>query len=223
NSILERFEMTNSKPVSTPIATGTKLQKATTSDYLVDQRRYQSIIGSEMYPMLCTRPDIAFAVSQISQFNSAPTKEHEVVAKRVLRYLNGTRNFGIKFDGTKGLKMEAYSAAGWGANEDRKSISGQIFILAGGAVSWQSKKQPMVILSSTEAETMALLQAIKESLWIQRFLSELGRKAENQDLIKEDNQGTIALAHNPEHHARTKHIDIQYHFVRECVENKRIR
>src|SRR4030095_1925087 len=175
------------------------------------------------YPMLYTRPDIACAVSQISQFNSAPTKEHEVVAKRVLRYLNGTRNFGIKFDGTKGLKLEAYSDADWGANEDRKSISGQIFILAGGAVSWQSKKQPTVALSSTEAETMALLQAIKESLWIQRFLSELGRKAENQDLIKEDNQGTIALAHNPEHHARTKHIDIQYHFVRECVENKRIR
>ena len=127
------------------------------------------------------------------------------------------------FKGTNGLKMEAYSDADWGASKDRKSISGSLFTLAGGAVSWQSKKQPTVALSSTEAETMALLQAVKESLWIQRLLSELGRKAEDQDLIKEDNQSAIALAHNPEHHARTKHIDIQYHFMRECVEDGKVR
>jgi hypothetical protein len=223
NSILERFEMTNSKPMSTPIAIGTKLKKATTNDYLVDQKRYQSIVGSEMYPMLCTRPDIAYAISQVSQFNSVPTTEHEIVAKRILRYFNGTKDLGIRFDGASGLRLEAYSDSDWGASEDRRSISEYIFILAGGAISWQSKKQSTVASSSTEGEYMALLQAVKEIIWIQRFLSDIGREAENQDLIKEDNQGAIALAHNPQYHARTKHIDIQYHFVRECVENGKVR
>jgi hypothetical protein len=209
--------------MSTPIAIGTKLKKATTNDYLVDQKRYQSIVGSEMYPMLCTRPDIAYAISQVSQFNSVPTTEHEIVAKRILRYFNGTKDLGIRFDGASGLRLEAYSDSDWGASEDRRSISGYIFILAGGAISWQSKKQSTVASSSTEGEYMALLQAVKEIIWIQRFLSDIGREAENQDLIKEDNQGAIALAHNPQYHARTKHIDIQYHFVRECVENGKVR
>jgi hypothetical protein len=172
--------------------------------------------------MLCTRPDLAYSISQISQFSSNPSTIHESAAKRVLRYLNGTRNFGITFDGSRGLILEGYSDADWGAGEDRKSISGYVFTLAGGAISWSSKKQATIALSTTEAEYIALTQAAKESIWIQGLLGELGFTAINGNLIYGDNQGSIALAYNPEYHARTKHIDIQYHFIRECVQDGKI-
>ena len=112
----------------------------------------------------------------------------------------------------------AYSDADFAASEGRKSTMAYVFILGNGAVSWMSKKERTVAVSTTEAEYMALLEAVKESIWIQRFLKELGRNVDDGDVIMEDNQGTIALSQNPEYHARTKHIDVQYHFVRECIE-----
>jgi len=176
-----------------------------------------------MYAMLCTRPDLAYAVSQISQFSNCPSDIHDSATNRVFKYLRGTSNYGITFDGSKGLILEGYSDANWGGGEDRKSMGGYIFTLCGGAISWAAKKQPTVALSSTESEYMALTQAAKESIWIQRLLGELGRTAiRNANLIYGDNQGSLALAKNPEYHARTKHIDIQYHFIRECVENGKI-
>jgi ribonuclease HI len=217
--ILQRFDMENSAPVATPIATGTKLVKATDNDEVIDAKPYQSMVGSQMYAMLCTRPDIAFAVSQVSQFNASPTSTHEVIARRILRYLKGSMDLGIEYSGKKGLVLKVFVDADWGASENRRSIGGYIVIFAGGAISWSCKKQGSVALSSTEAEYMALVQALKESIWLQRLLKELGRQAENAKTVYEDNQGAIALANNPEYHARTKHIDIQYHFVRECVEN----
>lgn len=222
NMILERFGMQNSAPVSTPIATGTKLVKTTETSTTTDLKQYQSNVGSQMYAMLCTRPDLAYAISQISQFSSNPSTIHESAAKRVLRYLNGTRNFGITFNGSRGLILEGYSDADWGAGEDRKSISGYVFTLGGGAISWSSKKQATTALSTTEAEYIALVQSAKESIWIQGLLQELGYTAVNSNIIYGDNQGSIALANNPEYHARTKHIDIQYHFIRECVQNNKV-
>ena len=126
---------------------------------------------------------------------------------------------------SQALELEGYCDADYAASEGRKSTMGFIFKLAGAAVSWMSKLEPMVAISSTEAEYMALLQAVKESIWIQRFLKELGRETvvKNVDRIMEDNQGAIALAHNPEYHARTKHIDVQCHFVRECVEMGKVK
>jgi hypothetical protein len=217
--ILQRFDMENSTPVATPIATGTRLVNATDNDEIIDAKPYQSMVGSQMYAMLCTRPDIAFAVSQVSQFNASPTSTHEVIARRILRYLKGSMDLGIEYSGKEGLVMKVFVDADWGASENRRSIGGYIVILAGGAISWSCKKQGSVALSSTEAEYMALVQVLKESIWLQRLLRELGREAENAKTIYEDNQGAIALANNPEYHARTKHVDIQYHFVRECVEN----
>jgi hypothetical protein len=113
---------------------------------------YQSKVGSLMYAMLCTRPDLAYAVSQISQFNNHPSEEHDAAANRVFKYLRGTSNLGITFDGKVGLEMRAYSDANWGGEVDRKSVGGYLFCLAGGAVSWAAKKQPTVALSSTESE-----------------------------------------------------------------------
>ena len=183
--ILERFEMESSNPVSTPIATGTKLLKATDDNELVEQKQYQSMVGSQMYAMLCTRPDIAYGVSQVSQYNSNPSHTHEAAVKRILKYLNGTKDWGITYNGKNStLKLEGYSDADHGSGEDRKSISGYIFILAGGAVSWSSKKQSTTALSSTEAEYMALLQAAKEVIWIQQLLSDLGRNSEDKTSLR---------------------------------------
>jgi hypothetical protein len=225
SSILERFGMDDSKLAPTPIATGTTLHKAIDGDTLVDLKPYQSMVGSQMYAMLCTRPDIAYAVSQVSQHSSAPTATHQSTGKRGFRYLNATSTMGITYDGSNGLTLEAYCDADYAASERRKSMMAFLFKLAGAAVSWMSKLEPTVAISSTESEYMALLQAVKESIWIQRFLKELGRYSmvKNIDRIMEDNQGAIALAHNPEYHARTKHIDVQYHFVRECVEMGKVK
>jgi hypothetical protein len=176
-----------------------------------------------MYAMLCTRPDLAFAIGQVSQFNNSPNETHLSVSKRILRYLKGTIDMGITFSGRKGLKLELYCDADWAEGEDRKSIGAYIATLAGGGVAWKAKKQSTVAASSTEAEYMAILEATKESIWIQRLLSELGRTAINAKTIYDDSQGAIALAYNPEHHARTKHVDVRYHFVRDHVENERIK
>ena len=218
-AILERFQMTDAKPMTTPMATGTKLYKPTEDDEILNPIYYQSIIGSQMYAMLCTRPDIAFTISQLSQFNSCPITAHLAAAKRCLRYFRHTLDIGLTFSGSNGLVLEAFSDADWGAGEDRKSVSGYIFLLAGAAICWQSRKQSTVALSSTEAEYIALVQAAKELLWILQLLDDLGiTDVINRNIIYEDNQGAIALAKNPEYHARTKHIDIQYHFIREYVE-----
>ena len=115
-----------------------------------------------------------------------------------------------------------YADADHGAGEDRKSISGYVFMLAGGVVSWQAKKQSTVALSSTEGEYGAITQAAKEFLWIQQLLKDLGRSEYAPKVLFTDSQGAIALAKNPQYHARTKHIDIQLHFIREHVNNGRI-
>ena len=220
--MLDKFKFLESNPVSTPIATGTVLCKSNDNNVMENLKKYQSLVRSEMYAMLCTRPDLTYAISQISQFNNSPNQTHYSIAKRGLRYLNGSMDMGITFSGRLGLKLEMYCDADWGNGEDRKSTGAYIGMLAGGAITWKAKKQSTVAASSTEAEYMALLQAAKESIWIQRLLSELSRTAENARVIYDDSQGAIALAHNPEHHARTKHIDIQYHFVRDCVETGKI-
>jgi hypothetical protein len=148
-----------------------------------------------------------------------PTRTHEKAAKQALRYLNGTIDQGITYNGNLGMRLEFWSDANWGGEEGRESVSGFIGTLAGGAVTYSSKKQGSVALSTTESEYMAFLHALKEQIWLLRFLKEIGYNISDQNIIYCDNQGAIALAYNPEHHARTKHIDIQYHFVRNCVED----
>jgi hypothetical protein len=149
----------------------------------------------------------------------APNSTHEAAAKRGLRYLKGTIDLGITYDGKDGLVMKAYTDADYAAGEDRRSISGMVITLAHGTVSYQSKKQSTVATSTTESEYVAAANAVKELIWIKSLLKELKREAEGQNTLLSDSQGAIALAHNPEYHARTKHIDVQHHFIRECVEN----
>jgi hypothetical protein len=175
-----------------------------------------------MYCMLGTRPDIAYAVGALSQFSSNPGKAHWQAVKRVMRYLQGTKEMCLTYSAA--IKLIGYTDADWGGDhDDRRSTSGYIFLLGDGVISWSSKKQRTVALSSTEAEYMAATQATKEAVWLRNLLFELGYpQHDHPTTIFADNQSCIALAKNPTFHARTKHIDIQHHYVRERLEDGNI-
>jgi len=166
--------MQNNKSTSTSLSINIKFVKVTIMNILTDQKKYQNIVDSLMYAMLTTRPDLAQAIQQISQFSQKPTRAHEKAAKQGLRYLNRTVDEGITYNGNLGMRLKIWSDANWGGEEGRESVSGFIFTLANGAVSWSSKKQRSVTLSTTESEYMALLHALKELIWLHRLLKEIG-------------------------------------------------
>ena len=219
--VLERFGMTECKPVSTPLETGKKFLKTPDDEDPVDTQQYQEIIGSLVYLSISTRPDIAEAVGKLSQHMGRPNNDHWVGAKRVLRYLKGTTKHGLIYRKSKQFSLFGYSDSDWaGCVDTRKSTSGFVFMLGDSLISWASKKQPVVALSTTEAEYIALCLATQEAMWLRRLLDSVQNPQEGPTLIYEDNQGTICIAKNPRDTQRTKHIDIRYHFVRESVQNK---
>jgi hypothetical protein len=179
--------MQDSKPASTPLSTGARLTKAAVTDTLTDQKEYRSMIGSIMYAMLATRPDLAQCIQQTSQFSQTPTTTHEKVEKQSFQYINGTLDEGITFNGNLGMNLEFWRDANWGGEEGRESVSGFVGTLAGGAVTYSSKKQATVALSSAKSEYMTLLHALKELICLLRFLREIGYNIDHQNLIYCDN------------------------------------
>ena len=221
-NVLEKLGMTNSKPMPTPVDVSTKLVKGDDSKK-VDKAEYQSMVGSLLYLSTRTRPDIAYAVSNVSRFNAEPTTKHMTAVKRILRYLNGTCDLGLLYRKDEMNECIGYSDADWAGDlDDRKSTSAYIFHMGGTAISWRSKRQACVALSTAEAEYMALASAAQEALWLRQLLSDLKNKPTSPTLILEDNQAAICLAKNPQFHGHAKHIDIKYHFVREQVANGNI-
>jgi hypothetical protein len=188
-----------------------------------EQQNYQNILGRVMYSMVATRPDLAFSVGYLGRYTATPTEEHWTMMKRLLRYINGRKNNGITYKkGKERMNLVGYVDADWGGAEDRKSTTGYLFLLNNAPISWTSKKQQTVALSSTEAEYIALAQATKEAIWLRKLLKDLGQEQINPTIIYEDNKSAIALASNSSHHQRTKHIDVQYHFIREKIQSKEI-
>jgi hypothetical protein len=171
---------------------------------------YQSMVGSLMYAILGTRPDIAFAVSVVSRYASNPDNSHLKAVKDIFRYLRGTINFELCFQGTL-ESLTGYTDASWGDDTStRRSTSGYTFNLGSGAITWSSKRQPTVALSTCEAELMGQTQACKEAVWLRRLLSELGEQQAQSTVIFGDNVGALTLAKNPaSRHANTKHIPLQ--------------
>jgi hypothetical protein len=187
---------------------------------------YASVVGSLMYAMVCTRSDIAHAVGVLSRYMSKPEKEHWTAVKRVFRYLCGTASYGLCYEGRLGLDrvvdIHGFVDADWAGDLDRRrSTSGYVFNLFGGAISWMSKRQAIVSLSTTESEYMAATHASKEAIWLQRLCSGIGLVQEDVR-IECDSQSAIFLAKNPAYHSKTKHIDVQYHFVRDMIEEKKV-
>lgn len=220
-NILKKFNMENSKPVTTPLNSSIKLSKemcpkTETEKAEAEKLPYQNLVGSLMYLAVSTRPDIAHAVSVLSQYNTNYGKEHWVAAKRVLRYLRSTESIGLHYKKSD-QKLTGFADADWGANlDDRRSYTGYIFKLSNAAISWDSRKQRTVAMSSTEAEYMSLSESCKEAIHLRRFLSEI-MGPQNTTTIYNDNQGAGLLSKNPIFHNRTKHMDIRHHFVRENV------
>lgn len=211
----------SAKPVTTPLAPHFKLS-ATLSpssdkdrEYMA-QVPYASLIGSLMYAMVCTRPDISQAVSMVSRYMHDPGKTHWQAAKWILRYILGTTDHGLKFersDVSDSLVVGYVDSDYAGDLDKRRSTTGYVFTMAGGPVSWRSTLQSTVALSTTEAEYMAVTEAIKEAIWLYGLVADLGVEQERVTVYC-----AIHLAKNLVHHSRTKHIDVRFHFIREILE-----
>jgi hypothetical protein len=229
-AILDKFKMSDCTPVSTPVALGIRLVKATDQNKLSERAhaQYRQAVGSLMYLMFGTRPDLAYAISTLSRFVSRPSQIHWLALKRVFRYLRGTTTACISLggdskDSKEDPQLMGYCDADWGGDLDtRRSTTGYVFKIAGGSISWSSKRQPTVALSSTEAEYMAVCAAAKEAIWLRQMLTELGMTQHGPSPIFQDNRGSIELAKNPVFHKRTKHIDIRFHFIRDLLKASRI-
>ncbi|PRQ16639.1 putative RNA-directed DNA polymerase [Rosa chinensis] len=226
--VLERFNMDGAKVVSIPLAAHYQLsaKQRPSSQKEIDAMKdvpYASAVGCLMYAMICTRPDLAQALSVVSKYMSNPGKPHWEAVKWILRYLKGTRQLGIMFE----RKQEVACVAGFvdadyaGDLDKRRSTTGYVFTCGGGPVSWKSTLQAVTALSTTEAEYMALTEASKEAIWLNGLASEFGIHQEGV-VVKCDSQSAIHLAKNQVFHARTKHIDVRYHRIRDWVESGNI-
>lgn len=228
SSMLKKFQMDNANSVGTPLETGIKLKKDS-----IDERFnfYQELIGSIMYLSVTCRPDIAYAASYLSQFNNFHEKSHWVAAKRVLRYLKGTADLGLVYS-NESQGLHSYVDADWGNDiVDRKSYSGFVLLLGGTAVAWESKKQKIVSLSTTEAEYISLSDGAKETVFNFKLIDELIKNfndngnilgATNGIKMYCDNQSALALSNNDINGKRSKHIDIRYHYVKNLVKSQLI-
>ena len=213
---LVKFNMHNCKAVGTPMITNEKLQVEDGTE-AVNPSLYRSIIGGLNY-LTHTRPDIMYSVNVLSRFMHKPTRLHLGAAKRVLRYVAGTIDFGLWYSKSTNGTMYGYSDSDWGGCVDnRKSTSGQVFYLGSTAVSWSSKKQDVVALSSSEAEYIAVASASCQAIWLRRMLVDFHNEQYGPTSIFCDNKATIAMTRNPAFHSRTKHIDIRFHFIRDLT------
>ncbi|KAJ0697300.1 putative RNA-directed DNA polymerase [Helianthus annuus] len=227
NDVIHRAGLTDCKPISTPMSNSHVLLPDD-SPPLDDPSRYRQIVGALQYATL-SRPDIAFAVNRVCQFMHAPTENHWSAVKRILRYLNGTINMGLWIRHNTGYRLQAFSDSHWQANLrafsdsdwagcpiDRRSTGGFAIYLGSNLVSWSAKKQKTVSRSSTESEYKAIADTVAELIWLKSLLRELGLDSGAPTLWC-DNLGATYLTANPVFHARTKHVEVDYNFVREQV------
>jgi hypothetical protein len=225
---LERYGLDECRPARTPAAVnhGAPEDDRDGAGAPTDLKLYQEKIGVLLYAAISTRPDISFAVNALSRHVQSPLVRHMNGADRVFRYLAGTRDTGLVF-GRSGrasvIQLDAFSDADWAADKiDRISVSGWIARINGDPVSWQSKKQSSVALSSCESELYAECSATQELLWLRGLMKEL-RFNREQAVLYGDNQSAIATAKNGVRSERTKHIDIRYHFITDVIERGRMR
>ena len=229
--LLEQYRMSECKHAPTPSSgvklsaesSGEEVTSAESSDASRNLTHYGSLVGALLYVALCTRPDIAHATGVLSRFIASPRAHHWIAAKRVLRYLAGTSHLGLEYGGAGERDSTIvlgpnYCDADWAGDvTDRKSTTGYVMKVNGSTVSWASRKQTTVSLSSAEAEYMAAGAAAQEVLWLRALLRDLGFEQRSATVVLCDNQAAIAIASDDVHHARTKHIDIRHHFIRDHV------
>lgn len=216
--LLKETGMLGCKPAETPMDSSTKLG-ANKDSVPVDKGRYQRLVGKLIY-LSHTRPDIGFSVSVVSQFMNDPTEEHMEAVNRILRYLKMTPGKGLYFRKNTRKDIEVFVDVDWARSiTDRRSTSGYCTYVWGNLVTWRSKKQPVVSRSSAEAEFRAMALGICEGIWLERLMRELGILTSEPMKVFCDNQSAINIANNPVHHDRTKHVEIDRHFIKEKIEN----
>jgi hypothetical protein len=218
NKLLERFNMTTCKPAKTPAAVDQPQDKDLDKP-APSGTPYRELVGSLLY-LFATRPDICVAVIKLSMHLEKPSVRHWMQAKRVLRYLAGSINKGVEYPkNIPNLHIWAHTDSDWaGCKTTRRSTSGYAIFIDKGPICWRSKMQSIVALSSCEAEYIALVECIKEILWLLQHLKALGISVDSPVVIGIDNQAAIALAKNPVLHEKTKHIDTRHHFIRQVVQ-----
>ncbi|KAH9667197.1 retrovirus-related pol polyprotein from transposon RE1 [Citrus sinensis] len=214
--LLAKTEITDCKGIETPFSTSEKLKKDVGNRFH-DPTLYRSVIGSLQYAVL-TRPELAFSINKFSQFMSDPRQPHWVACKRVLMYLKNTMNMCLSFKKSKHLDLIAYTDADWTTDpNDRRSISGYCVYLGDNLVAWSSRKQGIVARSTVESEYRAMALCSTEITWINSLLGELKMEVENVPIILSDSTSAAAIAANPVYHSRTKHFEIDFHFLRDKV------
>ncbi|KAJ7976200.1 Retrovirus-related Pol polyprotein from transposon TNT 1-94 [Quillaja saponaria] len=219
--VLKKFQMLDSNSVNTPIECRVKLSKHDVGEK-VDPTLFRSLVGSLRY-LTYTRPDILYAVGVVSHYMESPTSTHMKMAKRILRYLRGTLDYGLFYSSSHIIDLVGYCDSDFAGDlDDRKSTTGFVFFMGNNAISWVSKKQPIVTLSTCEAEYVAAISCTCHAIWLRRLLKELQEPQKEATQIFVDNKSALALAKNPVFHDRSKHIDTMYHFIRECIAKKEV-
>jgi hypothetical protein len=221
DTILSHFSLSDAKPVASPISPGAVLSKANAPSDATEMARmsktpYREAVGSLMYAAVATRPDITFTVSALSQFLENPSDIHWEHVKRVFRYLAGTKTHTLTY-GNEHHELVGYTDADGSSQEHCHAISGFAFLIDGAAVSWASCKQELVTLSTAKAEYVAATHAAKESIWLRRLIEPFFEPSSTPTTLHCDNQAAIHLATDDNYHARTKHIDIRFHFIRQTI------
>jgi hypothetical protein len=224
-SILRNEGLEEANPVATPMDPTIKLVPNPQVNEPNRSNSYAKRLGELQYIANGTRPDISCPVNKLAAFTANPSMQHYTALKRILRYLAGTKTLGITYrkpkdDHDEENLFHGFADAAYANNFDLKSTTGYVFMATGGAITWKSKKQSIIALSSTEAEYVALSEAGREACWLRNLYKELGFPQSTSTIMKGDNEGSITLTQNPQFHQRSKHIEIRHHWVRELVKNK---
>lgn len=225
--VLNKYGMADCKPVMTPMDVNLKFKEKSEETTETEEEKeflkrvpYQEIIGCLLYISQGTRPDICYVVNKLSKYNNKFEKQHWLALKRVLRYLKGTLNYKLSYKQSDSEELcHAYCDADWASSEDdRRSCTGYVFVFQGGSISWNSRRQPTVALSTTEAEYMSLASCVQEALWLKQMQEEFWPHLKKEALgVYCDNQSCIKLSGTDGFLSRTKHIDVRHHFIRDKV------
>jgi Reverse transcriptase (RNA-dependent DNA polymerase) len=217
--LLAEVRMLNCKPADTPVIQNLKLEE-NAEQAPTNKERYQRLVGKLIY-LSHTRPDIAYAIGLVSQFMHNPSEEHMEAVTRIIIYLKGTPGKGIQFLKNGHLDIMGYTDADWaGKISDRRSTSGYFTFIGGNLVTWRSKKQKTVALSSAESELKGAVKGVCELLWLRKLMNELGFPPTKEMDLFCDNKAAIDISHNPVQHDRTKHVGVNRHFLHENIEAK---
>ena len=222
---LERYNMSDCNPIGTPMDPGAHLSSSMSPQSPEEQKAMENIpylnaVGTLQYLATSTRPDIFYAVGVLARFNKNPGIDHWKAVKHLFRYLKGSLDYKLVYGPSDSPQLfTTYTDADHGGNPDNgRSTGGYAIIMGGGAVSWSSRLQPVVSLSTTEAEYIAAVEAGKEIIWMRNLLTEFGFNFTSPSPLLIDNNSAVTVAKNPEHHGRMKHLDLRYHWLRDTVE-----